>query len=36
MKRFGTCAMTVVFAFSLWAMPAGAQDKFILGMGGST
>jgi hypothetical protein len=36
MQRFGVCAMYLVFVVALWAVPSGAQDKFIMGMGGST
>ena len=36
MKRFGLCMMNLVFAVSLWAVTAGAQDKFMVGYGGGT
>jgi hypothetical protein len=36
MKRFGLCMMSLVFAVSLWAVSASAQDKFIMGYGGGT
>ena len=36
MQRFGRYALSLVFVAALWAMPSGAQDKFTLGMGGST
>lgn len=36
MKRLGLGMMTLVFAVSLLAVSARAQDKFTLGMGGST
>jgi len=36
MTRFSICVMGLVFMFSLWAAPAGAQDKFVMGMGGAT
>lgn len=36
MKRWGSCAASLVFAVSLWAPPAGAQDKFTMGMTGGT
>lgn len=36
MKRFGTSAMGLMFAVSLWAGPAGAQDKYTMGMTGGT
>jgi hypothetical protein len=36
MRRFGACAVTLMFAAVLWVAPAGAQDKFTMGMGGAT
>ena len=36
MQRFSRYAMSLVFVAALWAAPSGAQDKFTLGMGGST
>ena len=36
MKRFSVCVMGLVFAVSLWGVPASAQDKFTMGMGGGT
>lgn len=36
MKRFGLGIMTLVFAVSLLAVSARAQDKFTQGMTGGT
>ena len=36
MKRWGSCAMSLVIAAFLWAPPAGAQDKFTMGYGAGT
>ncbi len=36
MKRFGLCALSFVLAVSLWAAPAGGQDKFTMGMTSGT
>ena len=36
MKRFSMCVMGLVCAVSLGGMPASAQDKFTMGMGGGT
>ena len=36
MKRFGLCAVVLLFAVSVSAAPACAQDKLIMGMGGGT
>jgi len=36
MQRCSRSAMSVLFVVALWAMPSSAQDKFTLGMGGST
>ena len=36
MKRFGLCAAVLLFAVSVSAAPACAQDKLIMGMGGGT
>jgi hypothetical protein len=36
MKRVSVCAVSVVLAAALWAVPADAQDKFTLGYGGGT
>lgn len=36
MKRFGVCAIALVFVASLWVVPAGAQEKLVLGYGGGT
>lgn len=36
MKRLGVCGLTLAFALSLWATPAGSQDKYVLGYGGGT
>jgi len=36
MQRFRMCAMSLVCLVALWIAPGSAQDKFIMGMGGST
>jgi hypothetical protein len=36
MTRFGWCMMSLALAVSLWAVPASAQDKFMMGYGGVT
>jgi len=36
MKRFSVCMMGFVFTVALWGAPASAQDKFTMGMTGST
>lgn len=36
LKRFGVGAMSLVVAFFLWVAPAGAQERFTLGMTGGT
>ncbi len=36
MKRFGLCAVVLLFTVSVSAAPACAQDKLIMGMGGGT
>jgi hypothetical protein len=36
LQRFARCTLGLVWMVALWAAPAGAQDKFTLGMGGST
>jgi len=36
MQRFRMCAMSLVCLVALWVAPGGAQDKFTMGMGGST
>jgi hypothetical protein len=36
MQRFGIGVMGLVFMVAVWAVPGGAQDKFVMGMGGST
>jgi len=36
MQRFRMCAMSLVCMVVLWIAPGSAQDKFIMGMGGST
>jgi hypothetical protein len=35
MTRFGVL-ISVVFALSMWAAPASAQQKFIMGYGAGT
>ena len=36
MQRFGTYAMSLVFMVAVWVVPAGAQDKFVMGYGNGT
>ena len=36
MQRFGIGVMGLVCMVAVWAVPSGAQDKFSMGMGGST
>ena len=36
MTRFRVCLMGLVVVLSLWAAPAGAQDKFTMGYGSGT
>ncbi len=36
MKRFGVGAINLVFAISVLAAPAGAQDKLVMGYGSGT
>lgn len=36
MQRFRMCAVSLVCIVALWSAPSGAQDKFTMGMGGST
>lgn len=36
MKRIGVSFISLVFLFSLSAVPACAQDKFVVGYGGGT
>jgi hypothetical protein len=36
MQRFRMCVMSLVCIVALWSAPGRAQDKFIMGMGGST
>ena len=36
MQRFGISVMGLIFMIAVWAEPIGAQDKFVMGMGGST
>ena len=36
MQRFGIGVMGLVFMVAVWVVPGGAQDKLVMGMGGST
>jgi hypothetical protein len=36
MKRLGWWVMSVVLVVSLWVAPAGAQDKYTMGMAPAT
>jgi hypothetical protein len=36
MQRFSTYVMSLVFMVAVWVVPAGAQDKFVMGYGNGT
>ena len=36
MQRFKMCTLSLVCLVALWIASGSAQDKFIMGMGGST
>ena len=36
MQRYGMSMVSLVCVVLLWAAPAGAQDKFVMGYGSGT